>query len=68
MQVTLGAQADGWVEVREGLKAGEQVVESAQFLLYSESQFQSVKARMLGGNLEPLGTPKSAANTGGTAP
>ena len=68
VQVALGAQADGWVEVREGLKAGEQVVESAQFLLYSESQFQSVKARMLGGNLEPLGAPKSAANTGGTAP
>ena len=66
-QVALGAQADGWVEVREGLKAGEQVVESAQFLLYSESQFQSVKARMLGGNLEPLGAPKSAGN-GGAAP
>ena len=68
VQVVLGAQADGWVEVREGLKAGEQAVESAQFLLYSESQFQSVKARMLGGNLAPLGVPKSGANMGGTAP
>ena len=68
VQVALGAQADGWVEVRDGLKAADQVVESAQFLLYSESQFQSVKARMLGGNLEPLGAPKPAANTGGTAP
>ncbi len=68
VQVALGAQADGWVEVRAGLKAGEQVVESAQFLLYSESQFQSVKARMLGGNLEPLRAPKPAANSGGTAP
>ena len=68
VQVALGAQAEGWVEVRDGLKAGEQVVESAQFLLYSESQFQSVKARMLGGNLAPLGAPKSGANMGGTAP
>ena len=68
VQVALGAQAEGWVEVREGLKAGEQVVESAQFLLYSESQFQSVKARMLGGNLAPPGAAQSGASAGGSAP
>ena len=68
VQVALGAKAEGWVEVREGLKAGEQVVESAQFLLYSESQFQSVKARMLGGNLAPPGAAQSGASAGGSAP
>lgn len=53
VQVALGPEADGWVEVRKGLKAGDEVVESAQFLLYSESQFQSVRARMLGGGAPP---------------
>ena len=62
-QVALGPQADGWVAVAKGLKAGDRVVESAQFLLYSESQFQSVKARMLGGN-----TSLDAVPPGGTAP
>ncbi|MBU2774454.1 efflux RND transporter periplasmic adaptor subunit [Acidithiobacillus ferrooxidans] len=50
VQVALGPEADGWVAINKGLKTGDRVVESAQFLLYSESQFQSVKARMLGGN------------------
>ncbi|MDD5004366.1 MAG: efflux RND transporter periplasmic adaptor subunit, partial [Acidithiobacillus sp.] len=49
VQVALGPEADGWVAINKGLKTGDRVVESAQFLLYSESQFQSVKARMLGG-------------------
>ena len=53
VQVALGPEADGWVAIDKGLKAGDRVVESAQFLLYSESQFQSVKARMLGGNTAP---------------
>ena len=53
VEVALGAESDGWVAIDKGLKAGDRVVESAQFLLYSESQFQSVKARMLGGNTAP---------------
>ena len=53
VQVALGPEANGWVTILNGLKAGDRVVESAQFLLYSESQFQSVKARMLGGNTGP---------------
>lgn len=64
VQVALGPEADGWVEIRHGLKAGERVVESAQFLLYSESRFQSVKARMLGGNLAPIGAPTSSVSNG----
>ncbi|MHB1759543.1 MAG: efflux RND transporter periplasmic adaptor subunit [Acidithiobacillus ferrooxidans] len=53
VEVALGPEADGWVAIDKGLKVGDRVVESAQFLLYSESQFQSVKARMLGGNTAP---------------
>ena len=60
VQVDLGPEANGWVAILKGLKAGDRVVESAQFLLYSESQFQSVKARMLGGNTGHGGA--SAAN------
>jgi Cu(I)/Ag(I) efflux system membrane fusion protein len=63
VQVALGPQADGWTAIAKGLRAGDRVVESAQFLLYSESQFQSVKARMLGGN-----TSLDAVPPGGTAP
>ncbi len=68
VQVALGPQAEGWIEVREGLKAGDRVVESAQFLLYSESQFQSVQARMLGGNLAPLGETKPGMSGTGAQP
>ncbi len=56
VQVALGPEANGWVVITRGLKAGDRVVESAQFLLYSESQFQSVKARMLGGQPDTPGS------------
>lgn len=66
VQVALGPEADGWAEVRQGLKAGDKVVESAQFLLYSASQFQSVKARMLGGAATLAGNTPSGMGTGTT--
>lgn len=47
-EVALGPQSQGWVAVRRGLKNGDQVAESAQFLLYAESQLQQIKSRMLG--------------------
>ncbi|WP_297374453.1 efflux RND transporter periplasmic adaptor subunit [Acidiferrobacter sp.] len=47
VQVTLGPSSRGWTVIRRGLSAGEKVVDAAQFLLYSESQFQAVQARML---------------------
>ena len=64
VQVALGPEANGWVAILKGLKAGDRVVESAQFLLYSESQFQSVKARMLGGNTGPGAVPAAGAIPG----
>ncbi|WP_215843613.1 efflux RND transporter periplasmic adaptor subunit [Acidithiobacillus montserratensis] len=60
VQVALGPEADGWVAINKGLKLGDQVVENAQFLLYSESQFQSVKARMLGTNDAPMNSGQAA--------
>jgi Cu(I)/Ag(I) efflux system membrane fusion protein len=66
VEVALGAEADGWVAIDKGLRMGDRVVESAQFLLYSESQFQSVKARMLGGNTAP--TTSAAPGAGVSQP
>jgi hypothetical protein len=40
-QVILGQAGDDWVEVKQGVKAGEQVVTSANFLIDSESRFQA---------------------------
>lgn len=39
--VVLGAEADGWVEVKEGVEAGDMVVASANFLIDSEAQFRA---------------------------
>jgi hypothetical protein len=38
---------DGWRQVTEGLKGGEEVVTSAQFLLDSESRIREAIAKML---------------------
>ncbi len=46
-EVRLGVEADGWVEVLEGLSEGEQVVTSAQFLIDSESKLKEATAKML---------------------
>lgn len=47
-QVKVGMEgADGWREVMEGLKGGEEIVTSAQFLLDSESRTREAVAKML---------------------
>jgi hypothetical protein len=48
-QVELGREGDDYVEVRKGLAAGEQVVTSANFLIDSESRFQSAARDFAGG-------------------
>ncbi len=45
-QVTLGLAANGKVSVINGLKAGETVVSSAQFLIDSESKLREATAKM----------------------
>jgi len=47
-EVKLGVEGDGgWREVTSGLKGGEEVVTSAQFLLDSESRTREAVAKML---------------------
>lgn len=45
--VTLGMASNGKVAVLEGVKAGEEVVTSAQFLIDSESKLREATAKML---------------------
>ncbi len=52
--VKLGVHdGDGWVQMLSGLKGGEEVVTSAQFLLDSESRFREAIANMLNLPLRP---------------
>jgi len=46
-QVTLGLTSNGKVAVVKGLKVGEEVVTSAQFLIDSESKLREATAKML---------------------
>jgi Cu(I)/Ag(I) efflux system membrane fusion protein len=45
--VTLGLAANGKVAILEGVKVGEEVVTSAQFLIDSESKLREATAKML---------------------
>ena len=47
--VTLGRRADGYVEVREGLRDGDNVVVSANFLIDAESNLKAALAGFGGG-------------------
>ena len=60
-QVKLGARGDSYVEVLEGIKAGEQVVVAANFLIDAESNLQAVVSG-LGGAAAPAA---GAAKPGG---
>jgi Cu(I)/Ag(I) efflux system membrane fusion protein len=42
-EVMLGIRADGKVEVLQGIKVGEKVVSSANFLIDSEAQLKGIK-------------------------
>jgi Cu(I)/Ag(I) efflux system membrane fusion protein len=45
-EVKLGVSSEGWTQIRKGVKPGEQVVVSAQFLLDSESKLREAAAKM----------------------
>lgn len=56
--ITLGAQAGDHYQVLAGLKAGDRVVDSAEFLINSESSLQSAFSKMTS---EPTGKEKKTA-------
>jgi RND family efflux transporter MFP subunit len=47
-ELKLGVTADGWVEVLEGVRAGERIVTSSQFLIDSESNLRAAVGAMAG--------------------
>ena len=61
-EVELGTESDGWVEVRSGLKAGEEIVTSSQFLIDSESNLREAVQKLISSR-----KPKVAAQNGGEA-
>jgi Cu(I)/Ag(I) efflux system membrane fusion protein/cobalt-zinc-cadmium efflux system membrane fusion protein len=72
-QVKVGLEAaDGWREVAEGLKGGEEIVTSAQFLLDSESRTREAVAKMLKSQQAPApgqeGAPAKPAVPGPAPP
>ncbi len=58
--VTPGISADGLTQILSGLKAGEQVVTSGQFLIDSESKLREATAKML----EAMSAPTQNDHTG----
>ena len=56
VDVEIGTESGGQTEVRRGLKAGQRVVVSSQFLIDSEASLKGIEARL---NVEP---PPNAAN------
>ncbi|MGC4115994.1 MAG: efflux RND transporter periplasmic adaptor subunit [Myxococcales bacterium] len=67
-RVGLGAADGNLVEVRAGLKAGEQVVTRANFLVDSESKLRSSLAAMTTANAAAPKVPESARVLPGAAP
>lgn len=51
-ELRLGAEADGSFEVLDGLKEGERIVTSAQFLINSESSLRAAIQQMLEGAMD----------------
>ncbi|WP_210395673.1 efflux RND transporter periplasmic adaptor subunit [Motiliproteus sediminis] len=54
-EVELGYSSDGLVEVRSGLKLGDRVVNSALFLIDSESKLREATAKMMEASQAPAG-------------
>ncbi len=57
-EVKLGVMADGYVQVLEGIKEGEKIVTSSQFLIDSESNLKAAVGLMLGHAGHDMSKPK----------
>jgi hypothetical protein len=60
VEVTPGIESDDWIEIRHGIKEGDVVVTSGQFLIDSEASVRASFTRMQ--STEP-GTPDAAGET-----
>lgn len=66
-EVELGVSSEGWTQIREGVKPGEEVVVSAQFLLDSESKLREAAAKMReAGSRQSAPTEKAADSAAGS--
>ena len=59
-EVKLGAHADGYYEIREGLAAGEQIVVSANFLIDAESNLKAAFKSFAPPSASPANPPPPA--------
>ena len=64
-EVELGALGDGYREIRKGLRAGETVVTSSQFLIDSESNLSEAAQKMLAERTAGAGKKPAPAPAGG---
>ena len=62
-RIDLGAQAGDYFEVLSGLKAGDRIVDSAEFLINSESSLQSAFNKMTPNQEENSGSEAGASAT-----
>jgi len=62
-EVKTGASSDNYIEVREGVKEGEQVVVAANFLIDAESNLKAAIGGMAAAGTAPS-APAAAANVG----
>jgi membrane fusion protein, copper/silver efflux system len=60
-EVEVGIRADKMVEVTAGLKAGDKVASSANFLIDSEAKLKGVEPLALPGRKPPIGSPQGTA-------
>jgi Cu(I)/Ag(I) efflux system membrane fusion protein len=63
-QVTVGLESDGKVAILKGLREGETVVTSAQFLIDSESKLREATAKMMESLQQESGNRSQEADTG----
>lgn len=61
-EVVAGREADGWIEIVEGVEEGEEVVTSAQFLIDSESNLRAAVEAL---RAEGAATPSAKTQGGG---
>jgi Cu(I)/Ag(I) efflux system membrane fusion protein len=52
-EIKIGARSDGWFELLDGLKEGDRIVVSANFLVDSESSLKAALEAMAGGSTAP---------------